>query len=331
MNIIKSVLHAKGTIFLFSILISFVIYWKLFFTFYSQDEWQTVGHMLSNGIFAELEGLNLIRIFFAEGRLFTQVLNYVMFIIVPFNVTILSIYAIIIHGINGALVYILVNKIIKNRLASLTAMLIFLCNSVSDQAVIWFAASVSVLTATLFVLLSLIYFYNFITTNKKNSILLSFLFLFISFYFKELALIFLPMYLLIDFLYKGRKNFITFLKIAIMPLLYFILFIGIRVGEVIFSTQKAGDFVNASSPIKEILSLNGILYPFIALAQVIIPSNFTFDIAKSILIIEYPFLPLNSQFTLIYQGLGSDLAMIFITTIILICILLIPRKKMKIV
>jgi len=96
-----------------------------------------VGHVLSGGWLYAFKGLSIFDILSGlQGRVFSNVLNYILFSLIPYNVSLLSIYSIITHAVNTYLVYVLAKKFLKNKLESFVASIFFLTNSVANQAII---------------------------------------------------------------------------------------------------------------------------------------------------------------------------------------------------
>lgn len=328
MKINKDILNISNILILLFIFLSFLIYYPTYFTFYQQDEWQIVGHMTSGGLLSVFNGLSIVEIIFGQqGRIFSNVLNYLLFLLIPYSVTLLATYSIFMHGINTFLIYLLVQKLLKNKFESFIAALFFLTSSIANQAVSWFGTSVSVLTAASLVFISLLYFIKYFETKNNKYAWLSYLALFISLYFKEIGIgifiLYFILYLVFFYKKKVRWNKIIFF----IPLIYFLTFFILRVINILFSSDKLVNYANSTTPLKTFLVSNLIVYNLSSISQMIIPVNFALNISKQFLFAMYPFLKINSQADLLFQSIGVDVVSIIFSSIILIFFFLIFSKK----
>src|SRR3989344_1016716 len=96
----------RGTIirvmvFLLLAIIVFVVYQGVFFTFYQQDEWQTLGHNIIEGWGILTKDLSIAQIFFAEGRILSRLFYFIFLGIYQYNVTPVFLFAIVSHALNA--------------------------------------------------------------------------------------------------------------------------------------------------------------------------------------------------------------------------------------
>lgn len=313
-------------IFFSSLAITILFYWRIFNTFYQQDEWQAFGHFIASGWHVLGENLSLIDLILAKGRLLTVALYAALFTIQPYNVTLIAIIALLMHALNGFLLYRLLVKIIKNEFASIVGMIFFLTNAVANQAVIWSGASLAIIISTTFVLLSLSYFWNYLFSSQLKDFILSILFIFISLHFKESALAVLPLYVVMYIVLHKKKLHKSFFLIALIPTLYFILFATFRVGGSLTSSQRVGDYINSTHNVKEVIFANAVTYTFTSFSQLLFPAPIIYNLADNFVRIEYAYLENNAQFQLIAQSLGTDfinfaISFLFLSLLIVVVIL----------
>lgn len=287
----RNYLSDKFIVPLVSLILSFFIYWQLFFTFYQQDEWQGVGHMLASGLSSIIYGYSPLNIIIGDGRPLGALLNYVLFLAVPFNTVLISSYAIIMHAVVGILVFYLCALIFKNSLVSWVSMIVFLSNSVGNQAVIWSGTSAPTLTATALIVMSLALFLNYLKQKKNKLLIYAYITLLLSFYFKETGLVFLIIYVVLDSIFNWKRfNFALFVRHSIFPLLYFFIFMLIHVFMVLTASHQVGVYVNSSLSVKSIIISNILTYCFTLIGQMILPIQFVVGSIKDFLLTLYPYL-----------------------------------------
>lgn len=171
--------------------------------------------------------------------------------------------SLILHAINGLLVYILATKIfgllgIKNKYYNLVAALIFLFYPVHIETVAWLSAWPH-LWVSVFYLLSLINYLSFKSSGRKIVLLYSLIFFVIALFIKELAIT-LPFVILI-----WEAYFYSIKNIKRLPIVnlvtYFViwlLFLGIRY----LSTGLIFGYYGASSLKFSLVDLMANILPF---------------------------------------------------------------------
>ena len=195
-------------------------------TFFQQDE------LWSFGRYNRVEGVNGL-VYFVKNVVLTPgnirynpltdlgfFLQYKLF---QMNFSSYAFASIFMHILNTFLVYIFINKILKNKYIAVLSALLFVINSASHQAVSWVASSLNTQGSTLFSLLFYILFLNYLENKMKNKkmLILSLFFLVIGPLFKENIAPFLLAPLLYLF-YRSDKSFI-FAKKVFIPFGFFIL------------------------------------------------------------------------------------------------------------
>ena len=315
-------------VFIISFIIVLAVYWQLFFTFYQQDEWQGVGFMQALGFGGYItSGFSPIQVFFGQSRIFTAAINYILFQMIPFNVFFLALYALIMHSINTTLVYSLASRFFKNIFIAAICALFFCLNNVGSQAVSWFGTSVAALTASTFILVSLLFLLEYLEKEKNIFLWISYLTLIVSFYFKESGLGFIPFYTILLLFYKRKKMTSTFVIKAAIPLLYFICFAIFRYVTSVFTHVKTVGYITSSSPQYSTLLFNGFRSFLIIFGQVLVPPNLALFLGNTFLPIVYPKLLTLSGSDLIIQTIGIDFLMTVISFVFLILLFLFIRSK----
>lgn len=117
------------------VLVWFISYSKVPFIFFQQDELMGFGLFILNGIHILYAGFG-----FRDMVHFVPVtmsLSFGLFNIFGLNPIPYNIIGLIFHTINGFLVYLLGQKIFKNRLYSLVTLIIFFSNSSGSEFVMW--------------------------------------------------------------------------------------------------------------------------------------------------------------------------------------------------
>lgn len=297
--------------------VTLLLYWRLFFTFYQQDEWQAFGHFIALGWRAIGENLSFVDLILAKGRLLTVGIYDLIFTVEPYGVITIFSITLFLHALNGLLIYLLIQKLFRNKYVAIIATLFFLTNSIANQAVTWAGASIAIVGSTTCVLFSIFLLLDYVENNSMRSYIFSFILLFISLQFKESALVWIPLYIVVPLLFLKRKITQKYLLIAIVPLIYFVLFLSLRVGGSLTSAQKVGDYINSTHNVKQVVLANALTYTSTSFAQIIIPPEFIYPLAKWFFSTEYLSIVSNPQFDLLYQSFGADMINMFFSLIFL--------------
>lgn len=274
----------------FYLIFSFIPFGKLPMTFFLQDEWVIFGNYLYWDK-AALSWFERLFIFEQYTHLIplANLLSYLQFKLFGPNFFPYGVFSIIIHSLNAFLVYCLASVIIKNRLISFLAGLLFLVNSISHQGVTWVATTSGTAGSVFFSLLSLIFFINYLTLkNRFWYIFLSVGFLFVSALFKETSLFLFLFFPIIWFIFKKKKTirefFVIFLPFFITGFLYVI-------ARLYFLVIGSGNTVaqeSLSQPSLAVFIFRALTAPFKFLAQGIIPNQFIIDISSLLVSLGYP-------------------------------------------
>lgn len=296
-------------------------FWNLPQTFYQQDEWQTLGHNLVEGIgiFANLSPLSLL---FGERRPFSG-LMYLFFLgFYKFTLVPIAIFAIAMHLINVILVFFLTRKVFNNVLIAFLASLFFAVNSVSHQTVTW-ASAIGTLPAATLILMAVLTYLKYFKTAKRKYLLASFLSTILSLYFKGVGLFLFILLPAMFFIYKkhpvDKKNIEATLKVNLPLLIFGFLMLVSRFGTVFFRTEKVAGFVSGggNDSFIQTVFLHLILYPLTSLFQVFVPPLKLYQLTEKITKIQYQFLIDSPLIGLVAQSVVADLVAVIGSVIIL--------------
>lgn len=293
------------------------VFFPLTKTFYQQDEWLGYGSYLARGIeFIFFNTKSIFGFILGEGRVLSALLYYFSFKFFPFNVVPIALFSIIFHILNTILVFVLIKKIFKKTLPAFLGSLFFAFNSVSQGAVTWPATIVGTLPSTTLIILSVFTFIVFLEKKIGKWLVLTFLLLYISLFFKETS-IFLFLYLPIVSLLFERVNLKKFLSTYWPFIGFFLVDTFFRVSELRTANLQQTLFLEGSSPSYwQTLLTRAVLYPLTSFSLTFVPSEPFLCFARSLTKIYYPFI-MPQQFILFAQTAVLDLLSICLTFLIL--------------
>lgn len=297
-------------------------------TFYQQDEWNGLGLAFAQGartIFNGTSGpLDLI---FVKGRILSNLIYYLFLHYFPFQNSQMAIFAIGLHILATILVYLLIRKFIKSALASLFGAPFFAVNAVSHGAVTWAFVAISAVGSSIFVLLSLLFFFNYTENGRTKWLLLTGLMLYVSLWFKETGLylfIFFPFAALLFKRYTPK----SFLKTFWLFLVPFFLIVGYRILELRLRTTESNLYITgASENFFSTIWVRMVLYPLTSFSLMFVPGGQFIEFARAILKLNYPFFAAAPNYVLIAQSVVLDLLALLLTGLLLIIISPFLRKE----
>lgn len=288
-------LMIKGAILfpIFLFLAVFVVFWPITKSFYQQDEWASLGSALVYGpkfIWQSTSGP--VQFLLGQGRVLSNVFNYLLFSGHPFNLIYVFLFGIIWHALNTVLVFFLARKFIKSFPAVVLASVFFAFNSVAQQAVIWPSTIVNTLPSTTLVILSIFSFMKYLE-GKSKWLSAAFLFLYASLFFKESGVcLFLLFPIFGDFYLK--LTFQKFLKSFWLFILFITLTVVARLWQFGNISSAMNLFVTGSTPNYLFnIFLRLIYYPLTSLSLTYLPAQSMLALAKIITRLYYSFIPAN--------------------------------------
>ena len=263
-------------VFFILFLVALVNFWRVPFLFWQQDEWVTFANLIQSGINITLHGLDIKSTHFSPISNFITYLCFKVFGFWPFGYLIIGL---VLHLINGFLVYKIAQKLIPNFFYSLIAAVLFVGSSASYQLLMWPMISLNAISLT-FTLLATLVLINFII--KKDRLwfwgtieaFLSAFSLFTIEYSGGL-LLFIPITLL--FYYK-RLGFAKITKFLIPLFLFMIFFFWFR----FYYTTPLNVASAPSQTNQNLIIRKSIRYPFYYLGQIYAPENIIVQISKII-------------------------------------------------
>lgn len=307
---------------------------KLPFTFFQQDEWLIIGTYLH----LDKADLDWLYRFFIYKQLthlvpFTHLVSYAQFELFHLNFFLYGVLAIIIHLINTILVYCLSFLLLKKRILSFIAGFLFLNTSISHQGFTWIATTIGTSIATLFLLLSLIFFTKYLNqiTSQIRHLFLSMIFFGSSLLFKETSIfgfLFLPAFWFIykkgDFA-KMKMALIIFLPLAI-------LYMTIRIVNFFIISLTNSMEAGFAQPGLDVYIFRVFTLPLRFISQGILPQEFIIKIANNLMKLAYPpsSMQLEELSPYIAQSVGADIVSYFFSALIIaICIIFIFLYKKR--
>ncbi|HPB56011.1 MAG TPA: hypothetical protein PLB68_08630, partial [Candidatus Aminicenantes bacterium] len=165
--------------------------------------------------------------------------------------------ALLLHGVNGFLLYLVVSALSRRKGLALLSALLFCVYSVSNRSVMWISGGEITLGAT-FYLLTLQGFLGFLERSDRFSLASALLFCLLGLLTKEAVISVVPTLVLIALFWKRERLGITALLFGSLGLLYLALEYGIQSGGFLV-TQGLYSF-------RPFLLLENLcLYPFVSL------------------------------------------------------------------
>lgn len=264
----------------------FVVYIPLFGSFYQQDEWLAFGfHYLveKQGLSSFLTNAFIPRL--GHYSPLNYIFEFLLFLIIRLNFWGWATVSLVMHTIASVLVFKIARNWLKPKLALLAAC-IFAVSAVHVQATAWPVADIGTHGATIFALLSFLFWIRYCNKPDKKYFIPSMIFLGVSLLFKELAIglfVLLPIYW---FMFaKGRKKLFAIFK----PMfLLFVIFFGIRVLAVIVPNEAyVGTIYDQKPSVAQTQALskfvyNAVTFPVKAVTQSIVPTDIIVALSNSV-------------------------------------------------
>lgn len=301
----------------------------LSFSYFQQDEWHAFGVIQSYGFEYVTGGKSLFASLLSD-RIGARAITYGLFKIFDANPVPYGIFAAIVHLLNSFLIFQLAHKITKNKTIAALASLFFMINSVGSQAYSWFGTMAGSATSVTFILLSLIFYFNFLSKRKYIDNFLSLLFLWVSFLFKEVGYFLFIVYPLLWFIYVKNKSLKLFIKDNLLVFIYGVVITVFLVQSVLFIPGIRANYIvpQASGFVKVFMHL--ILYPLEGISQVILPSSVVFDSASLLTRFIKPSLQENTpSFDLYYTTVMAEYVSVAMSIMLIIILIIIYKKFVR--
>jgi hypothetical protein len=314
-----------GVMYLFFL---WIAYRYLPFTYYFHDEWRQLAHVIIYGVGYEIQGTSIIALLLGSGRIAGTLINNIFYRYFPFNVLPFILFSLIGHFLNSTLVFRITKRIIKQFWPAFFAGLFFAVSFRHEQALSWVGAGVQLIGSLFFLLLSIDFILTYLEKKIKRDIILSVLFFYIAYLFKENVLFF-PIVVVIliatrQILTKKVNKIFLFAS-----LVSFIL--GVPVAFRLFGsdTTNTQGFSGSTIILKQII--NSFFYPLVTLGQYVLPYRFIYRAADWVLMMWYPFMNTGGNIESLLHFPLSDMVSLFSSAILLslIIIVFIRYKKMR--
>ena len=189
------------------------IYWRVIFHDFQRewdDQWQVINNYTERGwTWANLADI-FFSFFWGQYSPVNQLYYTSLYSLAAYNPLSFHLGSIIIHTVNVLLVYLVINKLLKDsprfevrstHLIAFMTSLLFAVHPLMVEAVAWISAS-KVILCTFFYLASVLFYLKYATTSKSSWFLLSIFCFLLSFGVKEQALTLSFCLLLLDYALK---------------------------------------------------------------------------------------------------------------------------------
>lgn len=247
-----------------------LFYFLVFRQFFQQDEWHSFGLILS----LKERFISLDRPFWelilGGARVGARVIGFYLFNIFKLNPFPYGIMAFFYHSTNTLLVFLIARTLTKQKITALLAALFFLINEVGNEAYSWFGTMNGSATSVIFFLLSFLALLKFIESKKYSFVLLSYLFLWFSFLFKETAVFAFIFYPYVFWIYQ--RSSLKSLFIKLLP--FFLLALGVigyMVKIIFVISGDQANYIGGQASFLPNLILHLFQYPLEGAAQAFLP------------------------------------------------------------
>lgn len=301
-------------LFLAFFLVILLTYREGLYIYFQQDEWHSFGWMLRA---KESGALGMIKAAFSEApRPFSRGLFQLLFEVFGLNEIGYNLVALFVHALNSLLVYLLVFKLVRNKLLSFLSGFFFALNSTHLQAITWIGAATGTLFAAFFALLSIVIFSKYLLENKRKFYYWSIIFLIISLGFKETSLflfLFLPVF---AYSWVHRIKISEFLKSHLLLLILGAGWILARFVPILTGGRKSPYLTAESSQGNFLFELiyNTIFYPLESLPQIFIHPQVMYKWVNDLTKVKFPSFAGDGLFE---QTLGSEYLSVILAFLII--------------
>lgn len=305
-------------------LFTLITYWRLFQSFFEQDEWLGLGLYNLNRQMDTFEYAKSL--FQSSGWLshLTPISLFVFYEMVAYagvNFFWYAAVSILLHIVASFTVFFLAYYLTKNKPISVSTGMVFAIHAISSQTITWIAASLATELATIFFVVSLLLYIRYIETTRRKWLGFSLLFYICSFLAKEITL---TLFLVYPLTYLFVKHNI-FKQIKTTQFLTSFAFLGAIVlsalGKYILflvNPFKYPATIGTSFQFPYLLFIKAITYPLEALAQIYDFGGYIFLISGAYLKSEYPSLAVSVAGPTIVDTVVPDYLYLFFSFLLLL-------------
>lgn len=270
---------------LFSVFVTVLSYWKIFYGYFQQDEWLSFSynHFISGDFFRVISQCFAPSV--GHFQPFNTLFLYLATNLFKINYFPYALLTIILHVSNVVLVYYLASKIFKNNILSFVTSMFFATNSNIHQATSWVMADTGIHLSTFFALSSLILFLDFISKDQFKHFVVSIVLLFVSLMFKETAVAFFVFYPLIYFILRDTKLKRDY-RFPVLIILLGGVYVLFRASMIFIPTAYSNSnslVINSQSNFH--LFYNFMTVPLKAFVQSLIPESLLINLGKSLAVL----------------------------------------------
>lgn len=259
-------------LYLSSLVLTLITYSQIIKGFFQQDEWFGLSEYILRKGFGWYD---LFGYFFAPSIVhytpFTLMTLYATLSVFGINYSAYAVISITLHLVVVILLFVLLKKLFRSESLAGVGVLLFASFSSIHQATSWVMADIGTHGSTIFGILSIIFFVDFLETRSNNKFYYSIFTLFVSLMFKEITI---GLFAILIFLLLGNKKFKTQQKTKYISkiIIFGILYVIARLIMIPFVSVQSGD----AGLVFESQNYTKILYDFLtipikAISQSIIP------------------------------------------------------------
>ncbi|PIR93411.1 hypothetical protein COT99_00820 [Candidatus Falkowbacteria bacterium CG10_big_fil_rev_8_21_14_0_10_43_10] len=189
------------SIFFACLTLSFLFYFNTLSIFFFSDdfEWLSFGERIKDNF------LNIYQL--RVSSFYSPIVNLFFFFgqcLYPFKSSVYHLAIILAHALNAALLFLFIDKVYKNKSASIFGALFFLFSAYHYEAIIWISAVMHILV-TFLILLACLAYLEYAASKNSYYLLLSYFFAVLCFFTKESGVAvfaFIPLL----YLYRQKEN-----------------------------------------------------------------------------------------------------------------------------
>lgn len=306
-----------------------VTYYPLFNSYFEQDEWAVFADMT---VFGSLSFSEKLRFLFRSSSMLSHMIPISMvvsFILNSLYGLTFSSYAatsVVLHTLNSILVFAVSYRLTKRILIALSTGLLFGIHNLSSQAVTWLAASLGAQLSTIFFLVSLLLYQEYLIKKRSYLFVASVLVFICSLLSKETTL---PLLIVYPLIYLAQKKIpLNIYRLIadneIRKTLWYVGSIGaLFLGKYILSIINPHPHpavVGSKAAFEWTYILKLFMYPLEAVSQALDPGGVIFTTSKRIIAQEYAWMYTSAPSEKIAETMGADLISLLFSAVLLLTV-----------
>lgn len=249
-----------------------VLYFKLFGGFFQQDEWYGYSqYVLHKDLTAEELLMYFITPSVGHYTPLTIPVVHALFSFFGLNYQAFVLVSLVLHGVNLLLFLYLTKILFKNVICAVLATITFALLASHFQGTAWVIANISTHTASIFGLLSIIFFFKLLDTKKIRNLYISLTAFIVSLLFKEITIGLFFLMTLAIFIFRSKTSF-EYKRWMSLTTLVFVGYILVRLLLTLSPVQIKDTTVFATQSTPKLM-YNVLTLPFKAISQSILPQG----------------------------------------------------------